>query len=620
MKKILFIWLAILLSCSYAFAGGVIWSGGNMTYPGAGVAYTADGLSWGTSYATDGSGDCAAGAICLGNHTHSGYLSSVASDSDWTVHASYPTACGAGDYVTAIGDTLTCSTPAGGGDITAVGSCPSGACGVEGGTDIFPFIYEGTANTYETTLSVTDPTADNSIVLPDKSGTVAMTSDITGTNSGTNTGDSSGHSGLVTTDQTTPQTIGATGTRLAYIWATDGTFTNLPSIPLANGYILQGNGSGVAAAVNSLNIATIDMSAQTSSIPWTATTSAGAQTADGQAHWETDTDILSIGDGAGRISLDFTAQQTYTFPTTSATLARTDAANTFTGVQTMTSPVLITPDIGVATGTSLALTGNLSGLIPPIDGGAADLSLSSAQVAGTTVRNTGQGPNNRNHTLPAAAAGMSFLGVVGEAQAASYFRFTASTTPTPDDFMCLDGTCDKLYISIAAPTRGAQVACHTEQIASTGIKTGAAVAIGVTTKTLTSSGAFTFDIAGTGYAVGATADGTAMAAATTAQNRYGAEFLEVGVDGTIHAVAGTTVAAGFATEAEAIAEIVAQAPTAAHTKIGYVTALQTGVAGFVWGTDTLNGAGVTAAFYSTAVYTKPYNWICNKSVGTWVTN
>jgi hypothetical protein len=36
---------------------------------------------------------------------------------------------------------------------------------------------------------------------------------------------------------------------------------------------------------------------------------------------------------------------TMTFPNTSATLARTDAANTFTGVQTMTSPVLNTPVI-----------------------------------------------------------------------------------------------------------------------------------------------------------------------------------------------------------------------------------------------------------------------------------
>ena len=42
-------------------------------------------------------------------------------------------------------------------------------------------IFEGaTSNANETTLTVTDPTADRTITLPDASGTVALTSDITG--------------------------------------------------------------------------------------------------------------------------------------------------------------------------------------------------------------------------------------------------------------------------------------------------------------------------------------------------------------------------------------------------------------------------------------------------------
>ena len=42
--------------------------------------------------------------------------------------------------------------------------------------------FEGaTANAHETTLTVTDPTADRTITLPDATGTVALTSsDITG--------------------------------------------------------------------------------------------------------------------------------------------------------------------------------------------------------------------------------------------------------------------------------------------------------------------------------------------------------------------------------------------------------------------------------------------------------
>ena len=51
---------------------------------------------------------------------------------------------------------------------------------------------------------------------------------------------------------------------------------------------------------------------------------------------------ITLTTAAGEV-LTGTAGQTYTFPTTSATLARTDAANTFTGVQTMTSPVIATP-------------------------------------------------------------------------------------------------------------------------------------------------------------------------------------------------------------------------------------------------------------------------------------
>ena len=40
-------------------------------------------------------------------------------------------------------------------------------------------IFEGaTADAFETTLTVTDPTADRTITLPNTSGTVALTSDI----------------------------------------------------------------------------------------------------------------------------------------------------------------------------------------------------------------------------------------------------------------------------------------------------------------------------------------------------------------------------------------------------------------------------------------------------------
>lgn len=61
----------------------------------------------------------------------------------------------------------------------------------------------------------------------------------------------------------------------------------------------------------------------------------------------------------GSITLTGTDAQTYTFPTTTATIARTDAANTFTGASTATSWIFTTPLLG--TPTSGVLT-NCTGL------------------------------------------------------------------------------------------------------------------------------------------------------------------------------------------------------------------------------------------------------------------
>jgi hypothetical protein len=44
-------------------------------------------------------------------------------------------------------------------------------------------VFEGTADDFETTLAITDPTADRTITFPDSTGTVALTSDITITGS-----------------------------------------------------------------------------------------------------------------------------------------------------------------------------------------------------------------------------------------------------------------------------------------------------------------------------------------------------------------------------------------------------------------------------------------------------
>lgn len=90
-----------------------------------------------------------------------------------------------------------------------------------------------------------------------------------------------------------------------------------------------------------------------------------------------------------------TAGQTYTFPTTTATIARTDAANTFTGIQTFSTPIAAgsvatmtaTVGGGVPTppnNTTTFLRGDGTFAVPSGGGGGGDL-VNGGQSTGATV-------------------------------------------------------------------------------------------------------------------------------------------------------------------------------------------------------------------------------------------
>ncbi len=75
--------------------------------------------------------------------------------------------------------------------------------------------------------------------------------------------------------------------------------------------------------------------------------------------------------GAFNTTIAQQASTTVTLPTTSSTMARTDAAQTFTGVQTFVAPILGTPtSVDLTNGTNVPVSSPLSGsLLPAANGG-----------------------------------------------------------------------------------------------------------------------------------------------------------------------------------------------------------------------------------------------------------
>jgi hypothetical protein len=289
------------------------------------------------------------------------------------------------------------------------------------------------------------------------------------------------------------------------------------------------------------------------------------------------------------------------------------AADPYVQTGSWITPATVT---GAETLTNKTLTAPITTL-PRVNGSTA-LSLTAAQVSGTVIRNTGQALAAVNHGLPAAAAGYNFIATVGTTLAATnYWRFTADTSGTPDDFMCLDGTCGKTYVSVDTPTMGDTLTCWTDQVSSTGLKNEADLGIGTSANTaVKNTVAVEFDIAGTGYskAIAETAPGND----TVPQNLYGAVAFDIGANGTIDAVEASANATGYASGALAIAGI--PAVEAAHTRLGTVTAISTEAGGFVFGTTALNAANTTVVYTDAAVYTPPFSWICITGKGTWTTN
>jgi hypothetical protein len=178
-------------------------------------------------------------------------------------------------------------------------------------------VFEGaTADAHETTLAITDPTADRTITIPDATGTVALTSDITT------------HANLTEAHGATGAVVGTTNTQTL----TNKTLTS----PVITGAVFN-DGSvvfeGATADAHETTLAVTDPTADRT---------------------------ITLPDATGTVAL--TADKLSAFAATSSSeLAGIISDETGTGALVFANtPTLVTPNIGAATGTSLTLSGDLT--------------------------------------------------------------------------------------------------------------------------------------------------------------------------------------------------------------------------------------------------------------------
>jgi len=226
--------------------------------------------------------------------------------------------------------------------------------------------FEGsTANAFETTLTVVDPTADRTITLKDASGTVAFTSDIpsstTGLSEGTNlyftderAQDAVGNAvgtGLTYTDSTgeikvTPNTYDAYGAAGSAQTAAESTASGYVS---THANLTEAHGA-TGAVVGTTNTQTLTNKTLTS--PTLTTPALGVATA---------TSVNGTTIPSSKTLVVTTDKLNVLASTSSSELAGIISDETGTGALVFANtPTLVTPNIGAATGTSLVLSGDLT--------------------------------------------------------------------------------------------------------------------------------------------------------------------------------------------------------------------------------------------------------------------
>jgi hypothetical protein len=207
-------------------------------------------------------------------------------------------------------------------------------------------VMEGsTANDFELTLSAGDPTADRTITFPDATGTVALTSDITITAASTST---------FTNKSISLATNTVTGTKAEFNTAmSDADFATIDgSETLTNKTLTTPVISSITNGAATLTLPTSTGTiALTTDIPAGVVTESGTQTLTNKTLTSPVVSGLTLSDGSivleGATANDFettltvtdpTADRTITFPDATGTVALTDSP-TFTGTLVLPSTV-----------------------------------------------------------------------------------------------------------------------------------------------------------------------------------------------------------------------------------------------------------------------------------------
>ncbi|MFH1098651.1 MAG: hypothetical protein V1723_01885, partial [Candidatus Uhrbacteria bacterium] len=202
-----------------------------------------------------------------------------------------------------------------------------------------PLVFEGsTDNDITTTLAITDPTTINkTITFPNATGTVALTSDITGTNSGTNTG-----------DQTITLTGDVTGTGTGSFAATIATDSVALTADTTGEYVKSVGTSAVTGLTG--GAVASEGATLTLALDYTATLAADPALAASACVFAT-TGLICEGATAN----GFETLLTFTDPTTDKTITFPDATITVNAAGDISGTTLAS---GV-TGSSLTSVGTL---------------------------------------------------------------------------------------------------------------------------------------------------------------------------------------------------------------------------------------------------------------------